>query len=274
MQGGCGQPTDTLPRTYAEPVPAADPLPRSVRLACWYAAWAAGACSLDDARDGVVGGDAAHDVLGLPGPAGGAPTDEAVPLVLALGRLRSSGGRTATPALPVPGDLVGLAGPPRFNADALEAGEAVLLPGCGLGLVPTVVGAGVTWQVSPAAEPTAGPDAAEAEQDLRETLLESSARLADLDVARWRPEAADGLRALRATSDQPLATGFGPRAQRLASLARRCLSIVDLAITDDGGSVSAYEVAARQDALARLERSARHALVAAASAPVQVGGGR
>lgn len=248
---------------------AVDALPRSVRLACWYASWTAGTCSLDDARDAVVAPDAAHDVLRLTDPAGVGGAGEPVPLVLALGMLRARGGRTATPALPVPGDLVGLAGPPAFNANALEAGEAVLLPGSGLGLVPTVVGAGVTWRVSPAAEATAAPDPGEAERALRETLLESSARLADLDVARWRPEAADGLRALRTSGDQPLAPGFGPGPQRLAALARRCLAIVDLASGHDGASVSAYEVAERQGALTMLERVARHALVAAASAPVR-----
>ena len=32
-------------------------------------------------------------------------------------------------ALPAPGDPLGLAGPPAFNADALEAGEAVVANG-------------------------------------------------------------------------------------------------------------------------------------------------
>ena len=184
---------------------------RSARLACWYSAWAAGACSLDDARDAVVGADAAHDVLGL--------RDEPVPLVLALGMLRATGAGVATLALPAPGDLTGLGGPPEFNADALEASEAVLLPSSGLGLVPTAVGAGVTWQVSPAHESHTVPDLVEADTALRETLLESSARLADLDVPRWRPEAAEGLQALRHPAGEPLPAGYGVRAQRAAALA-------------------------------------------------------
>jgi hypothetical protein len=234
---------------------------RSARLACWFSAWAAGACSLDDARDAVVGTDAAHDVLGL--------SDEPVPLVLALGMLRTTGAGVATLALPAPGDLTGLGGPPGFNADALEAGEAVLLPSSGLGLVPTAVGAGVTWQVSPAHQSHTVPDLAEADTALRETLLESSARLADLDVPRWRPEAAEGLQALRHPAGEPLPAAYSARAQRAATLALRCLALCDLALDDDGGAVSAWEAAERRDALGRLARSARHALVAACSVGVR-----
>ncbi len=235
-------------------------LPRSARLACWYTAWVAGACSLDDARDAVVGDDAAHDVLGI--------GDEPVPLVLAFGMLRARGAGGATLAIPAPGDLVGLGGPPAFNAEAIEAGEAVLLPGSGLGLAPTVVGAGVTWQAAAAAESYTVPELAEAEATLRETLLECSARLADLDVARWRPEAAEGLHALRTSGGEPLPPAFGARAQRVAALALRCLALCELALEDDGGAVSAYEAAERHDALGLLARTSRHALVAACSGPV------
>lgn len=231
-------------------------LPRSALLACWFTAWSHGSCSLDDARDAVVACDAAHDVLGL--------DEEPVPLVLAFGRLRALGADRGTLALPVPGDPIGLAGPPAFNAMALDAGEAVLLPDAGLGLVPTVVGGGVTWAAEPAAAVRTVPDVPEADLSLRELLLESSARLADLDVARWRPEAAAGLHALRAVADAPPLPG-PPRARRLAALAVRCQEIAELGLQDDGGAVSAYEAAERRDALLRLARGARHALVAACS---------
>ena len=233
-------------------------LPRSARFTCWFTAWVQGRCSLDDARDGVVGTDAAHDVLGL--------AEEPVPLVLALGLLRGRGADLATLALPVSGDPVGLGGPPDFNAAALEAGQAVLLPGSGLGLVPRVVGAGVTWQAMPATESRTVPDLAEAELALREAVLESSARLVDLDVARWRPEAAEALQTLREVRGAPLAPGQPPRAQRLAALALRCEAIAHLALDDASGSVSAYETSERRSALQLLSRSARHALVAACSA--------
>ena len=91
-------------------------LPDSVRLALWFSAWCRGLVSLDEARDEVVAGDAAHDVVGVPGHA------EPVPLILALGMLRAERATGAGLALPEPGDPVGLGGPPAFNADALEAG--------------------------------------------------------------------------------------------------------------------------------------------------------
>jgi hypothetical protein len=42
-------------------------------------------------------------------------------------------------------------------------------------------------------------------------------------------------------------------------------AIVDIALEDDGGAVSAYEISARREALLPLDRAARHALVAAGS---------
>jgi hypothetical protein len=234
-------------------------LPRSARFACWFTAWVCGRSSLDDARDAIVGADAAHDVVGL--------DDEPVPLVLALGRLRGLGAQRAVLTRPVPGDLVGLGGPPAFNVLALDAGEAVVLEGGGRGLVPSVVGAGVTWQVADAQCPRSIPDLAEADAELRAALVDSSQRLAELDVPRWRPAAEEALRELRSASDAPLAPGYPARAQRLAALSLRCEAITALALDDDGGAVSAYEAEQRRAALRRLSRSARHALVAACSAP-------
>ena len=45
--------------------------PVSARFALWFSAWLAGAASLDDTRDAIVGDDAAHDVVGR----ARAPTD-------------------------------------------------------------------------------------------------------------------------------------------------------------------------------------------------------
>jgi len=233
-------------------------LPRSARLVCWFNAWLPGHCSLDDARDAVVGGDAAHEVLGL--------DDEPLPLVFAFARLRDRGAGAATLSLPVPGDPVGLAGPAELNALAIEAGEAAVVNGAGVALVPAVVGAGVSWRAVAATDVRTVPDLGEADRQLRETLLETSARLADLDVARWRPEAAEGLHALRDIRPAPLAPGQSPEAQRLAALGLRCQAIAELGLDDDGAAVSAYEASERRDALLRLSHSARHALVAACSA--------
>ena len=78
-------------------------------------------------------------------------------------------------AFPVEGDPVGLGGPPAFNADALEAGEAVVVAGTGLGLVPHRTGAAVVWTAHPAG-PRQLPDVGEADRALRAALLESAQR--------------------------------------------------------------------------------------------------
>ena len=236
-------------------------LPRSAGLAVWFTAWVGGQASLDDARDAIVGGDAAHDVVGLPGEA------EPVPLILALGRLKASGADAAGVALPVPGDPLGLAGPTAFNADALELEEAVVFDGCEAGLVPHAAGAGVVWGYHPASSRRQLPDISEADTTLRQALLTTANTLADLDVARWRPEVADELMALRRVSDLRFPPGWDPRAVRLASLASRCRTIVELALDDDGGAVSASEAAARRAALGPLDHAARRALVASCSRP-------
>lgn len=236
-------------------------LPRSADLAVWFTAWVAGQVSLDDTRDAVVAGDAAHDVLGLPGES------EPVPLILALGRLRAAGATSAGLALPVAGDPVGLAGPAPFNAEALEAQEAVVLAGMDAGLVPHVAGAGVVWRLQPAVSRRQVPDLPEADTALRGALRETAEALAGLDVARWRPEVADELVSLRRGSDLTFPEGWDHRAVRTASLAIRCRAIVELALDDDGGAVTAAEADARREALAPLDRAARRALVAACSLP-------
>lgn len=234
-------------------------LPTSAGFALWFSAWAAGAVSLDDARDAIVGEDAAHDVAGLPDERG------SVPLILALGRLRAAGTTGAGIALPVPGDPLGLAGPSDFNTDALEAGEGVVFDGADLGLVPHRAGAGVVWTCHEAAARRQVPDPSEADTSLRRAVLEAANTLADLDVARWRPEVADELMALRRAADFHVPTGMAPRAVRLVSLSTRCRTIVDLALEDDGGAISTSEADRRRAALSPLDHAARRGLVAACS---------
>ena len=236
-------------------------LPTSARFALWFSAWATGAASLDDARDAIVADDAAHDVAGLPG------AEDVVPLILALGRLRSGGTTGAGIALPVPGDPLGLAGPSDFNTHALDAGEGVVFAGADIGLVPRRAGAGVVWSYYAATSRRQVPDPAEADTSLRQAVLIAANTLADLDVARWRPEVADELMALRQTADFHFPDGMTPRALKLVSLSTRCRTIVDLALADEGGAVSATEAERRRAALSPLDHAARRALVAACSFP-------
>lgn len=238
-------------------------LPDAARFALWFSAWAAGTVSLDAARDGIVGDDVAHDVVGLP------DQEHPVPLILALGLLRTEGGTSAGLALPVPGDLLGLAGPAAFNGEVVDVGEGVLVHGAGLGLVPHRTGAAVQWRCHRAVTEPQVPDPHEADGALRTALIGTADRLADLDVARWRPEVADELVALRRHVDLVFPPGMGSRAVRLAGLAARCRAVVELALEDDGGAITAAEADARAEALRPLDRAARRGLVAACAHPFE-----
>lgn len=229
----------------------------AARMAWWLSAWLRGDVSPDDVHDGVVGDDAAHDVLGLDGP-------ESVPLLLALGRLRACGATSAGLALPAPGLLVGLGGPSGFNTAALEEGEAVVLENGGLGLVPHRAGAGVVWQVLPASRRQLV-DLGEADRALRTALGETSSDLAALDVARWNPDVADELMNLRHAPAFTAPRGTPPRAVELAGRAVQALRIVELALVDDGAAMSSYEISARSGALRSLDAASRQGLVAACS---------
>jgi len=184
--------------------------------------------------------------------------------------------------LPAPGDPLGLPGPADVNSEALDAGECALsVGGPPLALVPVVEEFGsayetghlVSWRVH-STEPLRVTDVgsvAEAERHLREALLHATEQLGDLDVARWRPDAAsriDGLRTGRGPTDL-LPPDCPPRSARVLDLAWRVRGIVELAREDDGGSVSGWEATRRTEALRGLEDVSRRAVVAAINAPLE-----
>lgn len=237
------------------------PLPVSVVLSWWGTAWLRGDAVPDLVLDAVIGDDATHAVAGLPGE------DGTLTLLGALATLRRAGATAFGCALPAPGDPLGLGGPPAFNAAALDVGEAVVVAGCDLGLVPTRVGASVVWEASPAARRPL-PDVGEADRELRRALLESADALAALDVARWRPDVADELIDLRRPRPVSAAPGVPARCLDLAGRGLQALTIVDLALADDGGAVTAAEAEQRRAALQPLDRAGRRALVAAGSPEV------
>jgi len=232
-------------------------LPRSALLAVWLNAVLRGSVGPDDFAAAVRGDDPQHLVVEWP---------EASPLALdqlPAAFVRSSGVRAAV-ALPVAGDLLGLRGPGPFNTSALDAGEAVVLDGTGLGLVPGLDARTVLWQVGPA-EPAPPLDRAEEGRQLRKALVTTTAELARLEVAAWQPEIPDLLMNVRHRPDLPLPPGVGPRAVEDLERAALCLDIVDLALRDDGGATSAYEMAERRRCLTELDRAARRVAVAVCS---------
>jgi hypothetical protein len=262
--------------------------PRSGRFTAWGNALFAGLVSPDEAVERIVAGDDVHRVRGLPG-------SEATPvgLSLALGRLRAGPAPGLRLALPAPGHPLGLCGPPAFNERALEAGEAVLAPAAGLGLVPRVHVAGpeeavsgedrhveVVWHCLPVRQgpPADVPSLGEAERELAEALREATEVLARLDVAGSGPAADAALEAYRARAEagrRLLAPGYPSRAVRVLELAQRVGALVAIASGDGGdgrahgAAVSASQIAARAEALRSVERTARRAQVAAYDAAVE-----
>lgn len=224
-------------------------LPLSARFCWWGTAWIRGEVSPDELIDEVAG-------VG--------------PLLPTLATWRSRGCRGLSLALPVEGDLLGLAGPSEFNVGALDAGEAVLTSGSDSspdvrlewGLLPE--GDPVRWQIQPAGRGVV-PDLSEADKALRSELLAAGGRLAELDVARWRPDVADALMNLRHRPACPHPASTPAACVNLAARSMQALGIVEIALADDGGAVSSSEIDARRCALHGLEHTARRGLVAACS---------
>ena len=233
----------------------------------------------DEAVAAVSGQGVTHRFTGLPGE------DGAAGLTLALGRLRGLGFRGLALALPVPGDLAGLAGPPELSAEAIDAGEVVLaladvpartpavalLPQVQSGAPPRSGPPGVTWTWHSAWPPALGASLADSERELTGALRDATTLLTTLDVARGDPAAAAVLARLRsgAAAQDALPPGFPPRAYRVLTSAARVGAIVALAAASPGGAVTGPEQRARADALRPLAAASRRALCAAVNAPVE-----
>jgi hypothetical protein len=233
------------------------PLPRSAQLAVWLNAALRGSVGPDDFADAARDGDPQHLVVGW-------PEGSTLSLLELPARVRAAGGAGARLALPVAGDLLGLRGPAAFNTLAVDAGEAVVLDGVGIGLVPTLDARTVVWQGSPA-EVAPPLDRAEEGRMLRQALVTTTADLARLDVASWQPEIPDLLMNVRDRPDLVLPPGLGAGASDDLERAALCLEIVGLAMRDDGGAASAYEMAERRRCLTDLDRAARRVVVAVCS---------
>lgn len=253
-------------------------LPRSALLASWAGAVLAGRVRADTAVRVVQAQDEPHLVEHV----GDTPLGACADLPALLDALRGCATGGLRVVLPAPGDPLGLPGPADVNAEALDAGECVLtVGGPPLALVPVVEEFGsaydtghlVTWRVHATAplRVTDVGSVAEAERHLREALAQATEQLGDLDVARWRPDAAariDGLRTGRGPTDV-LPPDSPPRSARVLDLAWRVRGIVELAREDDGGSVSGFEATRRTEALRGLDDVSRRAVVAAINAPLE-----
>lgn len=243
-------------------------LPLAARLAWWGTAWLRGVVGPDEVMDAVSGGttgavdrDVTHLVL-EPDASDAAPE----PLLLDLAAARNAGADAVGAAFPVPGDPAGLRAPRDATGAAIDSGEAALLLGTSAptALVPVRVGRAVEWTRF-AVDRRPPPDLGEADRGLRAALLAGVEALVELDVASWRPEVAEELHHLRTGAPVHAPPGVPERCVDLAGRALHLWAVADLALEDDGGAVSASEVAARRDAIEPLSRAARHALGAACS---------
>ncbi|MEV4639573.1 hypothetical protein AB0J80_19680 [Actinoplanes sp. NPDC049548] len=245
---------------------------RSTRFVAWVRAWRAGLVPFDELADEIAG-DEEHLVADSPGTWTDVPLGQALP---AFAKLHPDEIRLV---LPVPGDPRGLPGPGDLTGAALLAGEAVMTPA--FGVVPEVrrhtSGSGVTfetvlWRFFPVADyrPVFQMGSAEAEAELTHALAEATTQLTRLDVARWRPELAGALQALRRPeSTATLPPGFDPRSRRLFARASILDQVLVLAEHNaPGGAVNNYEAQQRDAALRPLTTACRQALVAACNSPL------
>jgi len=254
----------------------------SATFTVWCSAWLAGAAAPDDVLDALAPWAEAHDVLAadedtaaataLPAP--GSPVSSLTFLLAAL--RRSTPRAPARLVLPAPGDVRGLPGPGVFSREATAAGEGVLFPDAGLGVVPTTVAEGVLrWTVYPVADPGPVPEfvaISQAERDLREQVRQSASVLTDLGVARHRPGVREEIAAsLRARPATLWPAGMPAQPLRVLQQADEVEAILAAAYLDDpGGALSASAAAARREALRPLETAVRVARRAAVAEAVRV----
>ncbi|MBV8930029.1 MAG: hypothetical protein JO152_12975, partial [Mycobacteriaceae bacterium] len=122
----------------------------SATLSVWANAWLAGSAAPDDVLDALSHWAPRHSVIAYDGVAAGHtglpwPDVDGSGAITLLQTVRTAAGVRSFPepaisiALPVPGDVRGLAAGTQFERDALAAGEAVIVAdeqGTAIGLVP------------------------------------------------------------------------------------------------------------------------------------------
>lgn len=158
-------------------------------------------------------------------------------------------------ALPRPGRLAPLTGPPALTAAALEAGAVVLPVTGGPAWIPHVLGPAIQWQVLTAYAPLLTLTAADADRQLRDVVLHAERRLADLPLAASGRPDEDPAPTLPAC--------YGSRSQQLLARGWLLSHAAEAALADDGDTLHVHAIAARREALARLRDAADEAVAAA-----------
>ncbi|GAA5103403.1 hypothetical protein [Haloechinothrix salitolerans] len=251
----------------------------SATLTIWATAWLNGKAAADDVLDALTTLADRHDVVAADETTA-AETELPVagkypaPLARLLAALRTRGADAGSLALPAPGDPRGLGGSGALVGAALNAGEASVFAAAGLALVPDSPADDVVrWTVYPhSGDAGEHVGISEAEQALTEAIRASAATLADLDVARERPDAHDALRVrLRRAPSPRWPDGMPGRALRVLQRADEIAAILELAAADEpGGAVSASAARHRANALRPLDTAVRQARRAAVGEAVRL----
>lgn len=245
---------------------------RCAQLAAWGSAWLAGAAAFDDVLDAVTG-SGRH--VGGPG-FGPGPN----PVGAALAEWKRAGTSVLTLALPVPGDVRGLAGPASFRDAALRAGEAVYGRDFGLTVLagrdtPSSAGRELIWHRAEVSELPPDPvSMADAEHELTESIRETASLFARRGVTSWLTDIAPALSdARRAGERLHLPASHPPRAVRLIAQAERLSAVLVVVDSDDTAQLTAAAAAERDQALAPLRLAVRRALLAGYNAAAEVSAG-
>jgi len=250
-------------------------------MAVWSSAWLSGAAAADDVLDALQDWAELHEVVAaderlattLEIPLRGEPGAAPAALLAALRRTGVESGRLV---MPVPGDVRGLGGASDFAAEALRAGEAVVLSN--LGVVPERLGNAIEdgilrWTVFEVAHtaPPASVPLGEAEHELTGAMRVAAGMLIELGVAKQRTGVREELQARvaeRTKASWP--AGMPPRALRVLQRAAEVSAILELAMEDEpGGALTASSALKRAEALRPLFHAVRTARCAAVSDAVR-----
>ncbi|MGI8666135.1 MAG: hypothetical protein ACR2N4_08910 [Jatrophihabitans sp.] len=243
---------------------------RCAQLAAWGSAWLAGTAAFDEVLDAVAGRGR---------PVGGPGFEPAAihPVGTALADWKRGGTQALRLALPVPGDIRGIAGPTRFRQVALAAGQAVYGRDFGVSVLPgpdtpSSAGPEIVWHRGEVSELPPDPvSTADADHELTEAIRETASLFARRGITSWLSDIAPALSdARRAGERLHLPASHPARAVRLIAQAERLTAVLKVVDRDDTAQLTAAAAAERTQALAPLRLAVRRALLAGYNAPAEV----